>query len=104
MITSDERENIIQETLERILKILPETIGNLMKAQSMYQQLTKSFYASNPELKDHTDIVREVVAKVESSNPVASYEDVLRNALPKIKDQIKLKGKLSMDTPSNGAI
>lgn len=104
MITSEERESIIQEALERILKVLPETIGNLMKAQSMYQQLTKTFYEENPSFKAHTDIVREVVAKVESDSPMAKYEDILKDALPKIKDQIRVKSGLSMDTPSNGAI
>ena len=104
MITPEEREEIIQEALERILKALPETIGNLMKAQSMYQQLTKTFYDENPDLKGHSDIVREVVAKVESENPVAEYSEILKRALPKIKDQVKIKTSLSMNTPNNGAL
>ena len=77
MITPEEKEQIIQEALERILKVLPETIGNLMKAQSMYKQLTENFYKENPELKGHSDIVREVVAKVEGSNPMADYSTSL---------------------------
>lgn len=104
MITPEEKEEVIQEALERILKALPETIGNLMKAQSMYKQLTENFYKENSELKEHSDIVREVVAKIESENPMADYSDILKNALPKIKDQLKMKKSLSMDTPSNGAL
>ena len=104
MVTPEEKEQIIQEALERILRALPETIGNLMKAQSMYKQLTEGFYKENPELKDHSDVVREVVAKVEGENPMADYSDILKNALPKIKDQLKMKNSLSMDTPSNGAL
>lgn len=104
MITPEEREEIVQEALERILKALPETIGNLMKAQSMYKQLTEAFYKDNPELKGHSEIVKEVVAKVESANPMADYDNILKEALPKIKDQLKMKKTLSMDTPSNGAL
>lgn len=104
MITPEEKEEIIQEALERILKALPETIGNLMKAQSMYKQLTENFYKENPELKGHSDIVREVVAKVEGENPMGDYSDILKNALPKIKDQLKIKKSISMDTPDNGAL
>ena len=104
MITPEEREEIIQESLERILRALPETIGNLMKAQSMYKQLTENFYKENSELKEHSDIVREVVAKVEGENPMADYSTILKDALPKIKDQLKMKKSLSMDTPSNGAL
>ena len=101
MITPEEREGIIQESLERILKVLPETIGNLMKAQSMYQQLTKTFYEENPELKGHSDIIREVVAKVEGANPTMDYGDILKLSLPTIKDQLKIKTDLSMKVPSN---
>lgn len=104
MITPEEKEQIIQEALERILKIIPETIGNMMKAQSMYKQLTENFYKDNSELKGHSDIVREVVAKVESENPMEDYSDILKKALPKIKDQLNIKKTLSMDTPNNGAL
>lgn len=108
MITPEEIEEIIQEALERILRALPETIGNLMKAQSMYQQLTKTFYDENPDLKGHSDIVREVVAKVEGDNLTMGYGDILKLALPAIKDQLKIKADLSMKVPSkspdNGAL
>ena len=108
MITPEEREEIIQEALERILRVLPETIGNLMKSQALYQKLTESFYKDNPEFKKHTDIVREVIAKVESSNPTKDYENILKEAIPKIRDMIKTKDSLSMSTPdkvsNNGAL
>ena len=108
MITPEEKELIIQEALERILKVLPETIGNLMKAQSMYQKLTETFYKENSDLKGHTDIVREVVAKVEGENPTKEYDEILKLALPKIRDMVKVKTDLSMNTPdkspNNGAL
>ena len=108
MITPEEKELIIQEALERILKVLPESIGNLMKAQAMYQKLTETFYKENSDLKSHTDIVREVVAKVEGENPTKEYDEILKLALPRIRDIIKIKTDLSMTTPdkspNNGAI
>jgi len=108
MITPEEKELIIQETLERILKVLPETIGNLMKAQAMYQKLTETFYKENSDLKGHTDIVREVVAKIEGENPTKEYDEILKLAIPKIRDMVKVKIDLSMGTPdkspNNGAL
>lgn len=96
-----EREQLIQEVIERVFKILPETLGNLMKAHAIYQELTSGFYKDNPELVEHSGIVREVVNKIEGEDPTRDYSEILKLALPKIKDQISLKQKVTMNTPSN---
>ena len=41
MVTPEERESIINEAMERILRAIPETIGNMMTAQAMYADLNK---------------------------------------------------------------
>jgi len=100
MITKDEREDIINAAMERILRVLPETIGNMMTAQAMYSKLNKDFYGDNPELINHREIVTKVVQTIEGQDPLKSYEDILKDALPKIKDQIGMKSGLNMvDVP-----
>lgn len=105
----DDREVLVQEVIERMLKILPEVVGNLMATHALNSKLTQEFYKSNPDLKGHEDVIREVVSKVEMASPLASYDSILKDALPEIRQQIKLKGRVSMDTPKtqpsiNGAL
>ena len=105
----DDREMLVQEVMERMLKILPEVVGNLMATHALNSKLTQEFYKSNPDLKGHEDVIREVVSKVEMASPLASYDSILKDALPEIRQQIKLKGRVSMDTPKtqpsiNGAL
>lgn len=110
MITPEERESIINEAMERILKIIPETIGNMMVANASYQKLTKDFYEKYPEFTGHRDIVREVVNKVEGANPTKDFEDILKQSVPEIKKQLTLVEKLDSKIPRdsdlnlNGAI
>ena len=104
MVTAEERESIINEAMERMLKIIPETIGNMMVANASYQKLTQEFYDTHPEFSAHRDIVREVVGKVEGNNPTKPYEDILKEAIPDIKNQIQLKGGLSLTTPTKEAL
>ena len=105
----DDKEVLVQEVLERMLKILPEVVGNLMATHALNSKLTQEFYKSNPDLKGHEDVIREVVSKIEMAAPLAPYDTILKDALPEIRQQIKLKGRVSMDTPKtqpsiNGAL
>lgn len=97
----DEREQLIQDIIERLLKVLPEVVGNLMMAHATNHKLRDNFYKDNPEFKDHTDIVRESIAKIEMSNPTMEYADILSLALPLISDGIKTKSKINMNIPSS---
>ena len=105
----EDRESLVQEVIGRMLKILPEVVGNLMATHALNSKLTQEFYKSNSDLKGHEDVIREVVSKVEMSTPLASYDNILKEALPEIRRQVKLKEGLSMDTPKiqpsiNGAL
>ena len=102
-------EQLIQTIVERMLKILPEVVGNLMATHALNSKLTQEFYKTNPDFKGHEDVIREVVSKIELATPLASYEDILKKALPEIRSQIKLKGQVSMEIPKiqpsiNGAL
>ena len=105
----DNREMLVQEVMERMLKILPEVVGNLMATHALNSKLTQEFYKSNPDLKGHEDVIREVVSKVELDSPLVSYETILKNSLPEIRSQIALKSEVTMDIPKtqpsiNGAL
>jgi len=95
-MTPEERESIVNEAVERALRVLPEVVGNLMKANAIYSKLNKDFYAQNPDLKEHREIVKEVVARTEGQDPTKKYEDILKDSLPKIREQIRQKSGLSM--------
>lgn len=96
----EDHEKLIQEIIERMLKILPEVVGNLMTAHAANAKLSEEFYKSNPEFKSHTDIVRESVAKVDLENPTMGYEEILKMAIPSIREGIKAKGNVSMQRPT----
>lgn len=97
----DEREQLIQDIVERLLKILPEVVGNLMAAHAANSKLSADFYRQYPEFKSHTDIVREMIAKVEMSNPTINYDEILKLAIPSIREGIKSKSKVNFDIPNS---
>ena len=96
----EDREKLIQEIIERMLRILPEVVGNLMTAHATNAKLSEEFYKSYPEFKSHRDIVRESVAKIDLENPTMGYEDILKKAIPSIREGIKAKGSVSMQRPT----
>ena len=96
----EDREKLIQEIIERMLKILPEVVGNLMASHVANAKLSEEFYKLHPEFKSHKDIVRESIARVDLENPSMGYEEILKNAIPSIRDGIKAKGSVSMNRPS----
>ena len=113
-MTAEERENIIQESVERVLLLIPETIGNIMKSNAMYYEMNKGFFNSNPEFKEHIDIVQAAIQSTESNNPAKDYSSILKDAEKLIREQINVKQALSLknnnwkdldlSVPDNGAI
>jgi len=97
---SIERENIINETIERVFKMLPDVLGNLMKSHAVYAKTNRKFYADNPEFATHKDIVLQAISKIEEKNPLRSYDEILKEATPIIKEQLKLVKPLSLMTPN----
>ena len=96
----EDREKLIQEIIERMLRILPEVVGNLMTAHVTNAKLSEEFYKSYPEFKSHKDIVKESVAKIDLENPTMGYEEILKMAIPSIREGIKARGSVSMQRPT----
>jgi len=95
MITQEVEDRIVLKVIERILTLMPEVVGNLMANHASNAKIKDDFYSKHPKFKDHTDVVREVVAKIEGAKLGQNYEDILNGAIPEIESQIKLKTTLN---------
>ena len=95
MITSEEEERLVLKVVERVLTIMPEVIGNLIANHSSNAKIKEDFYNKYPEFKSHPEIVREIIAKVESDSIGKPYDEILSLAIPRIKDSINLRGSLN---------
>lgn len=112
MLTEEERNEIINTTVERVLVAIPEVIGNLMANHAMLHKLNREFYAAHQEFAGKKDIVQKVVEAVEGRNPTLSYDKILEKAVPEIKQRIAVMQDVnSIDVPvtiprdfSNGVI
>lgn len=100
MIEESERQLIINEAvnkaIEKMLLIMPETIGNLITSHIALNKINAKFYADYPEFKDKKGIVQSVIEMIENKNPLAKYEDILTEAVPKIRERINIMQGLDM--------
>jgi len=97
MLTSEEKEEIIQEATERMLLAIPEVIGNLMANHAALHKINKKFYADHPEFSKDKDVVQSVVEVTEGTNPLLDYEEILKKSIPEIQKRIQIKRQLNMD-------
>lgn len=100
MITEAEKEEIILKAVERAYLGIPELIGNMMANHVALNKINTQFYKDHPEFRDHKDAVMSVVEMTEGKNPLLDYKDILKKAVPEIKQRIKTLKKLDMDTIS----
>ena len=93
MITEEEKTTIINEVMEKVVLELPDIVGRLFMYYSDKVKKNREFYTTYPEFKPHTDVVVAVCERIEGADPVKSYEDILKEAVPEIKKRIsQLKG------------
>src|SRR3972149_1951187 len=97
MITQEEKDEIINAAVEKTLLVIPEVIGNLMASHASLHKINTKFYADYPEYKDKKDVVASVVEMIEGRTPLAKYEDILRDAIPKIRERINTMKNLDMN-------
>lgn len=95
-MTAEEREEIIQEAVERTLLSLPKVVGNLMQTQAAYAKMNIQFYKDHPEFANHRDVVAKVLEQVDGANPGEEYETKLKQAVPEIKRRLKMMDSLDM--------
>lgn len=100
-MTKEEREDIINEAVERVLLRIPETIGNLMARHAQMNKLNREFYSKYPEFKDYRDVVASVIEGVESDYPMTDYKKLLEKAVPQIKARIRRLDNLDTENVSS---
>jgi len=98
MVTTEERESIINEAVEKALLLLPETVGNLMANQAALHKMNREFYEKYPEFKDHRKAVASAIEMVEGKHSLASYDKILEKAVPEIRKRINTLSSLDTDT------
>lgn len=102
MITPEEKQEIIGLAVEQAMLILPETVGNLITNHMAMSKLNSEFYAAHPEFRDKKDVVAAVMEMVEGEYPLDDYENLLKMAIPKIRERISVMGTVNMtDVNSN---
>ena len=98
-MTPEERESIINETIERALLLLPETCCNLINTHLSHVKQNRDFYAKHPEFKDNKDSVASVIEMIEGQGDgLLDYDEILRRAVPKIRKRIQTLKGLDMQT------
>lgn len=96
MITEKEKQEIIDKAVEKALLLLPETVGSLMVNQAALHKLNREFYTKYPEFNKQRDVVASVTESTEGKNPLMKYEDILKKAIPEIRQRIKTLETLDM--------
>ena len=96
MITNEEKEQIILAVIERVLVKMPTVIGNLMAKHAEVQQEKKKFFDLNKDFLPYTDLISDVVQKIEGEDLTKSYSEILNEATPEIRKRISLLNSLNI--------
>lgn len=97
MITEKEKQEIIDKAIEKTLLLLPEVVGSLMANQAVLHKLNREFYTKYPEFNKQREAVSSVIELIEGRNPLMKYEDILKKAVPEIRQRIKTLRTLDMN-------
>jgi hypothetical protein len=81
---------IHNSAVETAMKMTPEITAALIKNSLAIHKIREKFYDDNPEFLKNKDLVQKIVQEVESSNPGADYQEILRKSTPLIKEKLSL--------------
>lgn len=100
MIDAEERESIINETIERALLKLPEVVSSLFKLYATKVKANKKFFEDYPEFKGQEQIVFSTIEFIEGQDASRSYEEIINLAVPEIRKNLNLTKGLNMSSVS----
>lgn len=86
---------LVYKSVEEMLRILPGIIQNLVRRTIQLRDLTDKFYADNPDLVDHKVVVARVIEGLELKSPQIDLEQLLKEAAPLAKRQVRLSRSLT---------
>ena len=98
-LTEKELEQITDIVAEKILLQLPSVISNLMDSYARMSQINQKFYKDFKEFSNHREIVMQVMEQVDSSKPGQSYEELIKTAVPIIRQRVKTTNAVNMNYP-----
>lgn len=94
MITIEEKNQIINEAVEKALLKMPEVVGNLITNHMAKIKTNKEFYAKYPDLAKNKQMVASVVEALDGANPNMPYESLLDKAATVAREKIKTSDTL----------
>ena len=97
MITEEEKTEIINIAVEKMLLAIPEVVGNLMANHAALHKINAKFYKDHPEFREKKNVVQAVVEMIEGKNPLLQYEDILEKAVPEVTKRIEIMKTVDMD-------
>jgi hypothetical protein len=100
MITPEEREEIIQAASERALFLLPQIVGNLLAQKIAQFKMNSQFMREHKEFEGKENIVQQTIEMVRGKFPLKEYEDILKEAVPEIRERIKDREKMDFNIVS----
>lgn len=99
-MTENEKQEIIDRAVEKALLMLPQVVGSLIVSHTAMAKLTSEFYRDHPEFRANKEAVASVLEMIESRSPGMRYEDILKEAVPQIRDRIRTIQPLDTTTVS----
>lgn len=99
-LTAEERKEIEDSVLEKMMLLIPEVVGNLIVNHINQVKTNKEFYSKHPEFKNHKDTVASVIEMLEGKDPLKPQEDILKEAVQKIRDRIRTVKSIDIDSVS----
>lgn len=80
-----EREEIINAAVERMLVLLPTVITNLVRNAAKIQGAVTKFYDQNPDLTEHKQLVGAAIERLESQHPGVAYDKLASMAAKEVR-------------------
>lgn len=91
-----EREEIINEAVERTILMIPEVVGNLIMNHAAKMRVSSKFYEKYPQFKEFKQVVASVIEKYDDENIGEDFEKVLEKSVPEVERRIAKVKDLNM--------
>lgn len=95
MLTEQEKEDLVNRTLEKVLLRLPEVVGNLMKELGAKTKLLAYFQRTYPETKKNPELVAKMLEQAELENPGLDYKQLLDKVGSEVSDKLVIADKIN---------
>ena len=89
MISKMERDEIVNEAVEKTLLKIPEVVGNLISNYAEKIRTNERFYSKYPEFNEHRQIVASAIEELESKSPGRALDKIVEEAVPVIRKRLK---------------